>query len=73
MRITQFISSAYTFSSLIWSQGPKCTVVWFASYSEVKGELSDGSLCVCVAVEETQLPPGKGGSTAKQAVMASLD
>lgn len=46
--ITQFISSAYGFSSLIWSRGTKCTLVWFGSSSEVKGELSDGSLCFSV-------------------------
>lgn len=46
--ITQFISSAYSFSSLIWSRGTKCTLVWFGSSSEVKGELSDGSLCFSV-------------------------
>lgn len=42
------------FSSLIWSPGTKCTLVWFGSSLEVKGELSDGSLCFSVGCYGTR-------------------
>lgn len=72
--ITQFISSAYGFSSLIWSRGTKCTLVWFGSSSEVKGELSDGSLCFSVCCSGSRADTtGNRGVAAKLAMMASLD